>query len=39
MARNLKSEGVARYQNIFNFLMIRQVKIIDSKVILKTDFS
>jgi hypothetical protein len=39
MARNLKSEGAARYHNLFNFLIIRQVKIIDSEVILKTHFS
>ena len=39
MARNLKNEGAARYHNIFNFFIIRQVKIIDSEVILKTDFS
>jgi hypothetical protein len=35
----LKSEDAARYHNIFNFLIIRQVKIIDSEGILKSDFS
>jgi hypothetical protein len=39
MARNIKNEDAARYHNIFNFLIIGQVKIINSEVILKTDFS